>query len=187
MSEQKIIDIEEYKLVEECINENREYQEIFYHKYAQSVFQICLKYSNNKDDAADFLQEGFIHVFRNLHKFKFEGSLEGWVKQVAKYRILDLIRSNIRYRELINSTAEDELFESAEDFELSGSNYTSEKIIDLVNKLPGKAGMILKLYVLEGLTHKEIAEHLDISVGTSKSQLNRARSLLKVELDSLNG
>lgn len=186
MKKGKVIAIDEHELVQECINENRSYQEQFYYRFAKPVFSVCLKYSNNKDDAADFLQEGFIHVFKNLHNYRFEGSLEGWVKQVVKFKILDLIRSNSRYEKMIHSLEPSDLVSEDSFYDLSESQLSNEKIIQLVNNLPGKAGLILKLYVLDGLTHKEIADYLNISIGTSKSQLNRARALLKVELNNTN-
>ena len=175
--------IDEEILVQKCIEDNRAYQEILYRRYAKRMFAVCKRYANDHDEAMDFLQEGFIQVFRSLDTFNFDGSLEGWIRRVIVYRTIDLLRKEKRYQEVVNSL-DDELFVEPEEFELSLKTSNSERIRGLVNKLPGKAGLILKLHVLEGLTHPEIAEHLEITVGTSKSQLSRARRMLQSYLSN---
>lgn len=171
--------ISEEVLVKKCLEDDRVYQEILYRRYAKRMFGVCKRYANDHDEAMDFLQEGFIQVFRSLDAFNFEGSLEGWVRKVIIYRTIDLLRKEKRYQEVIGSFDEEDLLVEPEEFELGLNVSNSEKIRGLVNKLPARAGLILKLHVLEGLTHPEIAEHLDITVGSSKSQLSRARDLLK--------
>ncbi len=183
----KDIDINnEQLLVEKCIEDNRLYQEAFYRKFAPKMYGVCKNYTNNRDEAMDFLQDGFISVFNNLHKFRFEGSLEGWVRKIIVYRIIETLRRKKRYNEVLLDT-EKELIVEPEDFEIETKNTTAQKIKELVNNLPQKAALILKLYVIEGFTHAEIAEITGVSIGTSKSQLNRARKLIKEGLAKNNG
>jgi len=165
-------------LVERCVEDDRKYQEIFYRKFAPTMYGICKNYASDRDEAMDFLQNGFISVFKNIHNYRFEGSLEGWVKRIIIRRAIEELRSKKRYAEVL----EDYKYELEDEAIEETSSYSKEALANvksLVNDLPGKAGLVLKLYVLEGYTHKEIAEILNVSVGTSKSQLNRARKLIK--------
>ncbi|OIQ36199.1 MAG: hypothetical protein BM555_03170 [Crocinitomix sp. MedPE-SWsnd] len=173
--------IDEKILIQKCIEDDRTYQEALYRKYAKKMFHVCKTYSQDNDEAMDFLQEGFIEVFRKLENFRFEGSLEGWVRRIIIFKTIDALRKKSRYEEVI-SQLDTESHTEAVEFEFEEELSSSNKIREVVNNLPGKAGLILKLYVIEGLTHKEIAEYLEISVGTSKSQLNRARTLIKSSL-----
>ncbi|UKN01286.1 sigma-70 family RNA polymerase sigma factor [Paracrocinitomix mangrovi] len=170
-------------LVQKCIEDDRRYQEALYRKFAKKMFQVCKRYARDNDEAMDFLQEGFIEVFKKLENYRFEGSLEGWVRKVIVFRTIDVLRKEKRYQEIIGEL-DAELHVEAEEFELLSGQTTAERLRELVNQLPGKAGLVLKLFVIEGLTHPEIAEHLEISIGTSKSQLNRARTLIKASLKS---
>ncbi|MBD3637021.1 MAG: sigma-70 family RNA polymerase sigma factor [Crocinitomicaceae bacterium] len=173
--------LNERVLVQKCIEDDRRYQEALYRKFAKKMFNVCKRYAADNDEAMDFLQEGFIEVFKKLKNFRFEGSLEGWVRRVIIFKTIDALRKEKRYQAVI-SDADVELQTEALEYEILNNYNRAEKIRELVNQLPGKAGLVLKLFVIEGLTHKEIAEHLEISEGTSKSQLNRARTLLKASL-----
>ncbi len=169
---------DEKLLVEKCINDDRIYQKVLYKKFAPKMYAICKNYADDRDEAMDILQDGFISVFNNLHKYKFEGSLEGWIRKIIVHKAIDAIRKKKKYLEALQNI-DDERFVEAEHFELDINNSTLQKIKNLVNQLPTKAGVILKLYAIEGYTHTEISEILGISIGTSKSQLNRARTLIK--------
>lgn len=173
------------ELVEGCIADDRKFQEILYRKFAPEMYKVVTRYASCRDEAMDFLQNGFIAVFKDIHKFKFEGSLEGWVRRVVVYRTIDQLRKEKRYQEVISEANFSDV-EEAFEFEIDTSNEKLARIIKIVNDLPKKAGLILKLYALEGYTHKEIAEILEISVGTSKSQLNRARLMVKESLEGKN-
>ena len=178
--------LDEHLLVEKCIEDNRLYQEAFYKKFAPKMFAVCKNYADSRDEAMDFLQDGFVSVFNNLHKYRFEGSLEGWVKRVIVYRTIEALRRKKRYNEVLSKVDNIESVEPV-DYEIENISTPVEKIKNLVNGLPEKAGLILKLYAIEGYTHAEISEILGVSIGTSKSQLNRARKLIKEGLVSNNG
>ncbi|PCH91085.1 MAG: RNA polymerase subunit sigma-24 [Bacteroidetes bacterium] len=156
---------------------------MLYRKYADKMFTVCLTYSDDEDDACDILQDSFIKVFRNLPKFNFDGSFEGWIRRIVVNTALELHRKRLREKENLN--VYETYIEPRIDSALDAIH--SNELIKLVNELPFKASLVLKLYAIEGYSHKEIAEQLAITVGTSKSQLNRARSLLKESINKLNG
>jgi len=169
--------ITEKDLVEGCIADERQYQETLYRKYADKMFTVCLTYSDDEDDACDILQEGFIKVFRNLHKFNFEGSFEGWVRRIIVNTALEHYRKRVKEEENLS------VYETYIEPQIEGvlDKINSDELIKL------KAAMVLKLYAIEGYGHKEIAEQLGVTVGTSKSQLNRARFLLKESMSKIHG
>lgn len=163
-------------LIDACLNRDRAAQEQLYRTYCDKMFSVCMYYANDRDEAADFLQEGFITVFGKLHLYKFEGSFEGWIRRIIVNTALSALRKKRRFVE-VNLSVED--FPETEIIEEEVNLLPSAKVIEMVSDLPIKAGTVLKLYAIEGYSHQEIAEIMDISVGTSKSQLNRARTLLK--------
>lgn len=175
--------ISDKELIEACLKNERAYQEALYRKFADQMYRVAITYSKDEDEAADILQDGFINVFRNLHRYKFEGSFEGWIRRIIVNKALEYYRSKRRKEEVIRDFHEQQNLVT--DDLLSGIQ--AKEIVNLVNHLPDKAGMVLKLYAIEGYAHKEIADMMGISEGTSKSQLNRARGLLREKLQHLHG
>jgi RNA polymerase sigma factor (sigma-70 family) len=175
--------ISEEELIARCISGDRKHQEILYRRFADKMYNVSLTYTSDDDEACDILQEGFIKIFRNLRYFQFEGSLEGWIRRIIVNTALEAYRKKKR---------EKEFFEEYENFVTPDTDtildkINAEDIIKLVNELPSRAAMVLKLFAIEGYNHKEIAEMLEISEGTSKSQLNRARFLFKEAITKRNG
>lgn len=168
-------------LIENCLKDKREYQEQLYRSYADKMFNVALTYAIDDDEACDILQESFIKVFRNLKKYNFEGSFEGWIRRIVVNTALEACRKRKRYSEIIA----DAKYDGTEYQKNVFNDFNVADIIKMVNQLPTKAGLILKLYAIEGYSHQEIAEQLSISTGTSKSQLNRARAMLQDKLASL--
>ncbi|MBC8032774.1 MAG: sigma-70 family RNA polymerase sigma factor [Chitinophagaceae bacterium] len=150
-------------------------QEELYNKYSAKMYAVCLRYSNNADDAQDLLQEGFIKVFRNLGKFRHEGSFEGWMRRVFVNTSIEHFRKKVH----INSISEkDEV--AIEDVGLSALDNLAEKdIVLLIRELSPGYRTVFNMYVIEGYSHKEIGEMLGITEGTSKSQLARAKAILQ--------
>lgn len=171
---------EERVLITRCLNNERSAQELLYKTHCNKMYTVCTYYAENRDEAADFLQEGFITVFGKLHLFKFKGSLEGWIRRIIVNTALSAIRKKKRMLEV--SDEFDQIADYSEE-EIQIEAISKTKVIKLVNDLPTKAGLVMKLYAIEGYSHQEISEILDISVGTSKSQLNRARKLLRVQFE----
>ncbi|MEO6301726.1 MAG: RNA polymerase sigma factor [Bacteroidia bacterium] len=175
--------ISEKDLIAECIDGNRKYQEILYRKFADKMYNVSLTYTDDQDEACDILQEGFIKVFRNLHTFHFEGSFEGWIRKIIVNTALEFYRKKKREKEFLEEY-ENTIIPNIDNII---EKINAEDVIKLVNQLPSKAAMVLKLFAIEGYNHKEISEIMEISEGTSKSQLNRARFLFKEAMIKQNG
>ena len=170
------------ELIERCIARERQYQEVLYRTYADKMYAVCLTYTKDEDEACDVLQEGFIKVFASLSTYTFGGSFEGWIRKIMVNTALSHYQK--KHKETENLSLYKTYVEPAVDTILDTIN--AEAVIELVNKLPKKAGLVLKLYAIEGYDHKEIADLMGISIGTSKSQLNRARALLKEAMLSVS-
>jgi RNA polymerase sigma factor (sigma-70 family) len=167
--------ITENDLINGCIAGNRRMQELLYQRFAPKMYAVCLRYANNADDANDLLQEGFIKVYRNLDKFRKEGSFEGWVRRIFVNTAIE------HYRRKVNMNSVSEREEStAEEGAWNALDHLAEKdIIGLVQDLSPGYRTVFNMYVIEGYAHREIADMLGISEGTSKSQLARAKAILQ--------
>ncbi len=168
--------ISESDLINGCISGNRQMQEELYNRFAGKMYAVCLRYANHADDAQDLLQEGFIKVFRNLHRFRAEGSFEGWIRRVFINSSIEQFRKKSIQLTKVSQREE----QTVGNDDLSAIDNLAERdIISLIQELSPGYRTIFNLYVIEGYSHKEIAEQLGISEGTSKSQLARARSILQ--------
>jgi len=170
------------ELIAGCLKDKRSFQEALYRRFSDKMYRVAWTYAKDDDEACDVLQDGFINVFRNLKKFKMQGSFEGWVRRIIINKALEHYRAKRRKEEVIEEYHQDQ------DLNVDDiiSKLNAQEIIKQVNSLPEKAALVLKLYAIEGYAHREIADMLKISEGTSKSQLSRARSLLKEKLEHLD-
>ena len=164
------------ELVKQCAKNDRRAQEEIYQLFSGKLFSICLKYSKNKQEAQDNFQDGFITIFNKIGQFKFKGSFEGWLKRVMVNTIL------LKYRQknvlnLITEEIPDEVIVDIDDDEVS-----LDFLLNLIQELPDRYRMVFNLYVLDGFSHKEISKMLQIAEGTSKSNLARARAILKQKI-----
>lgn len=167
-------------IIDGCISWERESQEQLYRLYSKTLFKTCKLYSKNDDEAADFLHDTFIHVFKKIATFKNQGSFEGWIKRVCVNLCLQELRLQKRITEVaLNPNLSELGFEEIYDDSETNSENVFSKVLEEINKLPAKAALVIKLYIFEDWSHAQIAEELQISVGTSKSQLNYARKLIK--------
>jgi len=172
--------LSENDLINGCLAGDRRVQELLYERFAAKMYAVCLRYSGNTDDAADLLQEGFIKVFRNLQKFRKEGSFEGWVRRVFVNTAIEHYR---RKHSLTTVVSDKE--ETIEDNSWNALDRLAEKdIIALVQQLSPGYRTVFNMYVIEGYSHKEIGDILDISEGTSKSQLARAKGILQKKVQA---
>ncbi len=151
-------------------------QKRLYLVFAPKMYQVCLRYTNkNAEDAKDIMQDGFIKVYKNLHKFRYDGSFEGWIRTIITRTALSYIK-NKKNTVSYNS----ELLHLVKDNETNVLDRLAEKdIIHMVTKLPPGYRKIFMLYVMEGYNHQEIATILNCSEGTSKSQLHRSKNKLQ--------
>ena len=154
---------------------DRRMQEQLYNRFAAKMYGVCLRYAGNADDAQDILQDGFVKVFRKLDSFRREGSFEGWIRRIFVNTAIEHFRRK-SYLQPVTEREENTI----ESKTLSALDGMSEKdILKLVQELSPGYRTVFNLYVVEGYTHKEIAAMLDITEGTSKSQLSRAKVILQ--------
>lgn len=173
----------EEEILNGCKKNKRQYQEILYRKYAKKMYGICLSYAADRDLAKDILQDSFIKIFKNIKAYKSDGSLEGWIRKIVSNTAIDHLRKTQRIQKYI--TENDAVREPTD--VLSGlDNLKMQDILQQVGHLPDGARLIFNLYAIEGYTHKEIAQKLNITEGTSKSQFSRARKLLMIWLNKLS-
>jgi len=166
------------ELVNQCAKNDRKAQEEIYHLFSGKLFSICLKYSKNKQEAQDNFQDGFITIFNKIGQFKFKGSFEGWLKRV----MVNTILLKYRQKNLLNLVTEeipDEVIVDIDD----DDEVSLDFLLNLIQELPDRYRMVFNLYVLDGFSHKEISKMLQIAEGTSKSNLARARAILKVKIE----
>ncbi len=173
----------EQELVKSCIKGDRKAQERLYRTHARLMYSICLAYTKDEEEAKDVLQDGFIKVFRNLKKYNNQGSLKAWIRKIVINAAIDHLRKR---KPLSNFIAIEAIQESEYRDETIPESMKTDEIIKQVRKLPEGARTIFNLFALEGFTHKEIAEKLSITVGTSKSQFSRAKTLLQTWLNDYN-
>ena len=164
------------QLIQLCIKGERHSQSKMYALLSPKMFAICMRYSKNREEAEETLQEGFMKVFENLQQFKFAGSFEGWVRKIMVNCALQKFRSKSHLRAVVNI---DDVKTEYGDTENISAQLGTKELLQLVQLLPSAYRMVFNLYVFEGMKHREIAEVLGISEGTSKSNLSDARAILK--------
>ncbi|MHB8261191.1 MAG: RNA polymerase sigma factor [Bacteroidia bacterium] len=179
MGEYKNID--ERELAEGCKRNEKKHQELLYKTYSRKMLGVCWTYTKDNSLAKEVLQEGFIKVFKNIDSFRGEGSLEGWIRRIMVNTAINHYKKRMLR---INHIAIEDIFYSAAEQSNEDvlSEITEKELLALVRELPDKCRMVLNLYALEGYSHDEIAETLNISVGTSKSQLSYARKKLSEKI-----
>ncbi len=177
---QRVNETEE--VVKLCIAGNRTAQKQLYDMFSGKMFAICLRYASNRAGAEDILQEGFIKLFNNLDKFKNIGSFEGWVKRIFINTAIEQYRKAIQSERYIEI---DQVYNIQNQEEDANSRLARHDLLKLVQQLPDGYRTVFNLYAIEGYGHKEIAQMLEISIGTSKSQLSRARLFLQKMLSEL--
>jgi RNA polymerase sigma factor (sigma-70 family) len=168
-------------IIRKCLDGNRKSQEQLYKMFSSKMFGLCLQYSDNYDDAKDILQEGFIKVFQKLGQFDHRGSFEGWIRRIMINTALEKYRSNLH----LFPITEREMKKEEQINEGALERLTAGDLIRLVQELSPRYRMVFNLYAIEGYTHKEISEMLGITVGTSKSNLARARGILQEKVKIL--
>lgn len=165
-------------LITLCRKGYREHQEELYLTYYNYAMSICLRYSKDREEAVEIVNDGFVKMFTNLDRYRDNTSFKAWLRRILINAAIDYYRRNEKhYRYVDISYAKYEYV--TED---SLSKISEKEIIDLIQDLPPSYRMVFNLFVIEGFNHREIAKKLEISVGTSKSNLSIARSKLKRQL-----
>ena len=165
----------EKSLLKGCIQGRREAQQQLYNLFSSKMFGVCLRYAKDHHNAEDLLQDGFVKVFKNISKFRGEGSFEGWMRRIFVNTAIEQYRKGNHLYPVLDS----EMPEVHHVDNKALENLAVRDLLDMVNKLSPGYRTVFNLYVIEGFSHKEIAEMLKVTEGTSKSQLARARYILQ--------
>jgi RNA polymerase sigma-70 factor (ECF subfamily) len=173
-------------IVEGCTKGKRKSQQQLFELYYGKMLGVCMRYAKDNDEAQDMVQNGFIKVFKKIEVFNFTGSLEGWIRRIMANTAIDQIRKNKRDPFNIEDDAQFKNLEEDVPFEEEENEdeikIKAELAIKAISELSPGYKAVFNLYVMEGYTHKEIAEYLGISEGTSKSNLAKAKEKLRNKL-----
>lgn len=164
-------------LISGCVNNEVKAQEQLYRLFAGKMYAVCLKYSRNAEEAQDNLHDGFIQIFDKIKQFKNKGSFEGWMKRIMINSALLKYRDKNTLNVVYNESADTEVT-----LEVDEDEVPLDYLLQLIQDLPNQYRIVFSLYVLDDYSHKEIAQQLNISEGTSKSNLSRARLILKEKI-----
>ncbi len=168
------------QLILDCQKKNINAQEQLFRLFSSKLFAVCLKYSRNYEEAQDNLQDGFMLIFEKIGQFAFLGSIEGWAKRLMINNALQYYRKE-NFLKLITEDIADE-----DVVEIDDSPISLDYLLSIIQELPDRYRLVFNLYVIDNYAHKEIAEMLNINIGTSKSNLSRARAILKEKIEVLN-
>ncbi len=164
------------KLINECQKNQPKAQEQLYRLFEKKFFGLCLKYSSSYADAQDNFQEGFLIIFRKINQYSGKGSFEGWAKRILINNALQKYKG-MRFMEVLNDNIPDV------DVEIDEEEISLDYLMQIIHELPDQYRIVFSLYVLDDYSHQEISEMLSISTGTTKSNLHRARLLLKEKIE----
>ena len=170
------MDLEE--LIHKCKKGKRLAQAELYRRYSDVLFGMCLKYSRNRAEAEDNLHDSFLIIFDKIDQYGFQGSFEGWMKRITVNTVLQKYRKE-QYLNVISENIEEEIEVDTEQTDIS-----LPTLLGYIQELPNKYRLTFCLYVLDGYNHKEISEMLGTSTGTSKSNLARAKSILRDKIEN---
>lgn len=168
------------QLIESCKVNDTQAQSELYKLFSSKLFSVCLKYSRNYVEAEDNLQDAFLTIFKKIEQFKYKGSFEGWLKRITVNTVLQKYR-----REKVFDIVTDDI-EADNTLEIDVDDHTIsiDYLLKIIQNLPDRYRLVFNLYVLDGYSHNDIANMLDITIGTSKSNLARARQILKKTIEN---
>lgn len=165
------------QLVQNCKKRDIKSQSEIYQLFAGKLYALCLKYSKTKHEADDNLQDAFITIFKKIDQFKHKGSFEGWMKRI----VINTALQSYREKNVLNLVEENYPDEVV--VEVDDKGISLDFLLKIIQELPERYRMVFNLYVLDGYSHKEISSLMNIAEGTSKSNLSRARLILKEKVE----
>jgi RNA polymerase sigma factor (sigma-70 family) len=173
-----VINLSLEQLIENCKINDTQAQSELYKLFSSKLFSICLKYSRNYTEAEDNLQDAFLTIYKKIEQYKHKGSFEGWLKRVTVNTVLQ------RYRqEKVFEIISEDVVEDVE-IEIDDESISLDYLLQIIQDLPDRYRLVFNLYVLDGYSHNDIANMLDINIGTSKSNLARARQILMKTIEN---
>lgn len=166
------------QIIEGCKNRDIKAQGELYKMFSGKLYGLCLKYSSNVEQAKDNLQDAFLTIFEKIDQYSYKGSFEGWIKRITINVILQKYRKET-FLEIIKEPEQQEV-----EVEVCGNELSLNELLGFIQALPSRYRLTFNLYVLDNYSHKEIASMLNISIGTSKSNLARAKAILKDKIEN---
>ena len=166
------------QLIENCKKNDTNAQSQLYKLFSSKLFSLCLKYSRNYAEAEDNLQDSFVTIFNKVSQYKNKGSFEGWMKRITINTALQRYRDKSVFNIINEDTIEDVIVE------INNDDLSIDYLLGIIQELPDRYRLVFNLYVLDGYSHKEVADMLGITTGTSKSNLARARLILKEKIEN---
>jgi RNA polymerase sigma-70 factor (ECF subfamily) len=170
------------EVINQCIRKEKEGQELFFKHFYGKMMAVCSRYSRDRDEAQDILQDAFMKVFDNLQKYKVTGSIEGWVRRIFVNTAIDHYRKQKNKYNLEEDgkvADENSYYNELEENESVYSKIKPNDILEAMEQLSPAYKMVFNLYAIENYTHQEVAEILDINIGTSKSNYAKAKAKVK--------
>ena len=159
-----------------CLHNIASAQEALYNRFSPRMLGVCYRFARNREDAEDMLQEGFIKVFSQMHQFRNQGALEGWIRRIIVHTCINVLKKNKKFADSVDLI-------HANSIHLNENNIHSllqaKQVVESIRLLPMGYRTVLNLYAIEGFSHKEIAAILDIEESTSRSQYTRAKAMLE--------
>ena len=166
----------EKELIEACKNNDVRAQKLLYETFSRKMMSVCLRYADNREMAEDFLQDGFIKVFSSIRSYSYEGSFEGWMRRIFVNTALEALRKN----DLLRNGVELNALEPQQEADYSAvEKISADELMELIAQLPPGFRTVFNMFAIEGYSHREIAETLNINESTSRSQYTRAKRLLQ--------
>jgi RNA polymerase sigma-70 factor (ECF subfamily) len=159
-----------------CLNNMASAQEALYNRFSPRMLGVCYRFARNREDAEDMLQEGFIKVFSQMHQFRNQGALEGWIRRIIVHTCINVLKKNKKFADSVDIIHANSLYVNDNNIH---SMLQAKQVVESIRLLPIGYRTVLNLYAIEGFTHREIATILDIEESTSRSQYTRAKAMLE--------
>jgi RNA polymerase sigma factor (sigma-70 family) len=163
-------------MLQGCLNNTASAQEALYARFSPRMLGVCYRFARNREDAEDMLQEGFIKVFSQIHQFRNQGALEGWIRRIIVHTCINVIKKNKKFSDCVDILYAGNLYMNEQNIH---SIVESKQVIEAIRALPLGYRTVLNLYAIEGYSHKEIGQMLEIEESTSRSQYTRAKAMLE--------
>ena len=173
----------EEALLQGCMQNKAAAQKALYDLYSAKMLAVCYRYAHNREDAQDMLQEGFIKVFSQIHTFEARGALEGWIRRIVVHTCINILKKNKKFNESVDLIHASALHQNEQSIP---SLLQAKQVVECIRLLPVGYKTVLNLYAIEGFSHREIGQMLDIEESTSRSQYTRAKSMLESVLVKKN-
>jgi RNA polymerase sigma factor (sigma-70 family) len=166
----------EEQLLAGSIKNNASAQEELYNRFSPRMLGVCYRFAKNREDAEDMLQEGFIKVFTQLHQYRSEGALEGWIRRIMVHTCINILKKNKKFNESVDLIYAQGIHIKQD---MIPSIMQAKQVVECIRLLPLGYRTVLNLYAIEGYSHKEIGQLLDVEESTSRSQYTRAKAMLE--------